>query len=137
MKLKNFFCQFPNPWTLRVSGMGGYTSKCEKKSKSLHPSAHTIQSHMNNIQYIKYKHFSQMNRPQKATYIPRCRKKGAKPYRKRKKLKTIPQAMQWPIAWIKDILYIYSKKSRNRFHKIPLEVHIFCLMYLQTSLSLL
>ncbi len=37
MKLKNFFCQFPNPWTLRVSGMGGYTSKCEKKSKSLHP----------------------------------------------------------------------------------------------------
>jgi hypothetical protein len=38
MKLKFFFCQFPNPWTLRVSGMGGYTSKCEKKSKSLHPS---------------------------------------------------------------------------------------------------
>ncbi len=37
MKLKIFFCQFPNPWTLRVSGMGGYTSKCEKKSKSLHP----------------------------------------------------------------------------------------------------
>ncbi len=30
MKLKNFCCQFPNPWTLRVSGMGGYTSKCEK-----------------------------------------------------------------------------------------------------------
>jgi hypothetical protein len=23
-----------------VSGMGGYTSKCEKKSKSLHPSVH-------------------------------------------------------------------------------------------------
>ncbi len=22
--------KFPNPWTLRVSGMGGYTSKCEK-----------------------------------------------------------------------------------------------------------
>ena len=40
MKLKNFFCQFPNPWTLRVSGMGGYASKCEKKSKSLHPNAH-------------------------------------------------------------------------------------------------
>jgi hypothetical protein len=40
MKLKNFFCQFPNPWTLRVSGMGGYTSKCEKKSKSLHPTVH-------------------------------------------------------------------------------------------------
>jgi hypothetical protein len=30
MKLKNFFSQFPNPWALRVSGMGGYTSKCEK-----------------------------------------------------------------------------------------------------------
>ncbi len=26
----NFFCQFLNPWALRVSGMGGYTSKCEK-----------------------------------------------------------------------------------------------------------
>jgi hypothetical protein len=25
-----FFCQFPNPWVLRVSGMGCYTSKCEK-----------------------------------------------------------------------------------------------------------
>ncbi len=36
-EVENFFCQFPNPWTLRVSGMGGYTSKCEKKSKSLHP----------------------------------------------------------------------------------------------------
>ena len=42
MKLKNFFCQFPNPWTLRVSGMGGYTSKCEKKSKSLHPNARIL-----------------------------------------------------------------------------------------------
>ena len=41
MKLKNFFCQFPNPWTLRVSGMGGYASKCEKKSKSLHPTVHS------------------------------------------------------------------------------------------------
>jgi hypothetical protein len=30
MKLKFFFCQFPNPWTLRVSGIGCYTSKCEK-----------------------------------------------------------------------------------------------------------
>ncbi len=30
MKLKISFCQFSNPWTLRVSGMGGYTSKCEK-----------------------------------------------------------------------------------------------------------
>jgi hypothetical protein len=25
-----FFCQFPNPWTLRVSGMSCNTSKCEK-----------------------------------------------------------------------------------------------------------
>jgi hypothetical protein len=33
-----FFGQFPNPWALRMSGMGGYTSKCEKKPKSLHPS---------------------------------------------------------------------------------------------------
>jgi hypothetical protein len=39
-EVENYFCQFPNPWTLRVSGMGGYTSKCEKKSKSLHPTAH-------------------------------------------------------------------------------------------------
>jgi hypothetical protein len=23
-------CQFPNPWALRVSGMGGYSSKCAK-----------------------------------------------------------------------------------------------------------
>jgi hypothetical protein len=37
MKFKIFFCHFLNPWALRVSGMGGYTSKCEKKSKSLHP----------------------------------------------------------------------------------------------------
>jgi hypothetical protein len=29
-EVENFFCQFPNPWALRVSGMGGYTSKCEK-----------------------------------------------------------------------------------------------------------
>jgi hypothetical protein len=32
-----FFCQFPNPCALRVSGMGCYTSKCGKKPKSLHP----------------------------------------------------------------------------------------------------
>jgi hypothetical protein len=25
-----FFCQFPYPWALRVSGMGCYISKCEK-----------------------------------------------------------------------------------------------------------
>ncbi len=31
---KNFLAQFPNPWALRVSGMG---SKCETNSKSLHP----------------------------------------------------------------------------------------------------
>ncbi len=29
-KVEKIFCQFPNLWTLRVSGMGGYTSKCEK-----------------------------------------------------------------------------------------------------------
>jgi hypothetical protein len=27
---KFFFCQFPNPWSLRVSGMGCISSKCEK-----------------------------------------------------------------------------------------------------------
>jgi hypothetical protein len=36
MKLKNYFCQFPNPWVLRVLGMGCYTSKCEKIKKSLY-----------------------------------------------------------------------------------------------------
>jgi hypothetical protein len=29
-EVKKFFCHFPNPWALRVSGMGCYTSKCEK-----------------------------------------------------------------------------------------------------------
>ncbi len=28
-EVKNFFGQFPNPWALRVSGMGCYTSKWE------------------------------------------------------------------------------------------------------------
>jgi hypothetical protein len=42
MKLKIFFCQFPNPWALRVSGMGGYNSKCEKMSKSLHPNVNVL-----------------------------------------------------------------------------------------------
>ena len=42
MKLNFFFCQFPNPWALRVSEMGGYTSKCEKKSKSLHPTVQYV-----------------------------------------------------------------------------------------------
>ncbi len=46
MKLKIIFCQFPNPWTLRVPGMGGYTSKCEKKSKSLHPNVHWSSAHV-------------------------------------------------------------------------------------------
>jgi hypothetical protein len=41
-EVEHFFCQFPNPWTLRVSGMGCYTSKCEKKSKSLHPNEQLI-----------------------------------------------------------------------------------------------
>jgi hypothetical protein len=39
-EVENFFCQFPNPWALRVSGMGGYTSKCGKKTKSLLPNAY-------------------------------------------------------------------------------------------------
>ncbi len=39
IKLKIFLGQFPNPWALWMSGMGCYTSKCEKKSKSLHPNA--------------------------------------------------------------------------------------------------
>ena len=42
-EVENFFGQFLNPWALRVSGMGGYTSKCEKKSKSLHPIHHPKQ----------------------------------------------------------------------------------------------
>jgi hypothetical protein len=39
-EVEHFFCQFPNPWALRVSGMGFYTSKCEKNTKSLHPIVH-------------------------------------------------------------------------------------------------
>ncbi len=39
-EVENFFCHFLNPWALQVAGMGGYTSKCEKKSKSLHPTVH-------------------------------------------------------------------------------------------------
>jgi hypothetical protein len=30
MKLKNFFCQFPNPWALRVSGMDGIPQNMKK-----------------------------------------------------------------------------------------------------------
>jgi hypothetical protein len=29
-EVENFFCHFPNLWTLRVSVIGCYTSKCEK-----------------------------------------------------------------------------------------------------------
>ncbi len=37
-EVESFFCHFLNPWALRLSGMGCYTSKkCEKKPKSLHP----------------------------------------------------------------------------------------------------
>ncbi len=28
---ENFFCQYPNPWAFKVSGMGCHTSKCQKK----------------------------------------------------------------------------------------------------------
>jgi hypothetical protein len=58
-EVENFFCQFPNPWTLRVSGMGCYTSKCEKNSKSLHPTIHAVRYNFNmltfnllNVQYM-------------------------------------------------------------------------------------
>jgi hypothetical protein len=63
MKLKIFFCQFPNPWTLRVSGMGGYTSNCEKKSKSLHPSGEVLSQFLateKSVVFISY--FSKMVR---------------------------------------------------------------------------
>ncbi len=56
-EVANFFCQFPNPWALRVSGMGGYTSKCEKKSKSLHPSVQsecTVQYSMSSFNKNSY-----------------------------------------------------------------------------------
>ena len=66
MKLKFFFCQFPNPWTLRVSGMGGYTSKCEKSQNhctlmySIYTALHAriftlyILVHVLKIPYIKH-----------------------------------------------------------------------------------
>ncbi len=38
MKLKLLLCQFPNPWALRVSGMGCYV----KKAKSLYPNIHIL-----------------------------------------------------------------------------------------------
>ena len=34
-EVKKFFCHFPSPWVLRMSGMGGYGQKCEKMPKSL------------------------------------------------------------------------------------------------------
>ncbi len=58
MKLKFFFCQFPNPWTLRVSGMGGYTSKCEKKSKSLHPNVRAEQLPISHVVFVYITQFT-------------------------------------------------------------------------------
>jgi len=56
-EVENYFCQFPNPWALRVSGMGGYTSKCEKKSKSLDPTTPQLQTFcpLQSIYYLKSK----------------------------------------------------------------------------------
>ncbi len=65
MKLKKFLCQFPNPWALRVSGMVGYTSKCEKKSKSLHPSAQQI-----SLYNVVCKTRCMARKPQKEVKIP-------------------------------------------------------------------
>jgi hypothetical protein len=53
-EVEKFFCQFPNPWALRVSGMGGYTSKCEKKSKSLHPNLQFLTA-LNNFSILMQK----------------------------------------------------------------------------------
>ncbi len=42
-------------WALRVSGMGGYTSKCEKMSKSLHPNGEAITTrNLGPMCWIKY-----------------------------------------------------------------------------------
>ncbi len=43
-EVENFFCQFPNPWALRVSGMGGYTSKCEKSQNHCTPTVQLLRS---------------------------------------------------------------------------------------------
>ncbi len=48
-EIENFFCQFQNPWALRVSGMSGYTSKCEKMSKSLHPTGQACGKHWGDV----------------------------------------------------------------------------------------
>jgi hypothetical protein len=45
-EVENFFCQFPNPWTLRVSGMGCYTSKCEKVKITAPYTAYTAAANM-------------------------------------------------------------------------------------------
>ncbi len=57
MKLKNFFCQFPNPWTIRVSGMGGYTSKCEKSQN--HCTLINMSDNWNKEAYMVSKQLSQ------------------------------------------------------------------------------
>ncbi len=46
----NFFCQFPNPWALRVSGMGCYTSKCEKSQN------HCTQAAVIKLMYTTIRH---------------------------------------------------------------------------------
>jgi hypothetical protein len=43
-EVKNFFCHFPSPWVLRMSGMVGYGQKCEKMPKSLHLNVHSTAS---------------------------------------------------------------------------------------------
>ena len=45
-EVKNFFCHFPSPWVLRMSGMGGYGQKCEKMPKSLHLNEHKYNTHI-------------------------------------------------------------------------------------------
>jgi hypothetical protein len=41
-----FFCQFPNPWALRVSGMGCYTSKCGKKIQNHYTLLFNLPTHV-------------------------------------------------------------------------------------------
>ncbi len=47
-EVKNFVCQFPNPWALRVSGMG------ENKSKSLHPSVQAAPAEICKLHQLRY-----------------------------------------------------------------------------------
>jgi hypothetical protein len=42
-EVERIFLPISKSLALRVSGMGGYTSKCEKKSKSLHPTSAKVQ----------------------------------------------------------------------------------------------